>query len=233
MRTLFSAALTTTLVFAATQTALAEKKCCKPSQKTCSKAVELFDGKSLEGWGYFLVEPDVKMQDVWSVKDGILVCKGEPMGYLHTKKNYKNFKLFVEWRWAPGQEPGNSGVLMRITGKPMALPRCVEAQLKHGSAGDIWAFQGFSVKGAEDRFKEVDHPKFGHLMGVQKEAGNEKEPGEWNKYEITLKGGKLNLVVNGKQVNQATDCDEVAGQIGFQSEGGEIHFRTIRLIPLK
>ena len=29
---------------------------------------------------------------VWSVQDGILVCKGEPMGYLCTKKEYENYK---------------------------------------------------------------------------------------------------------------------------------------------
>jgi hypothetical protein len=233
MHRTLTAVLTMLTAFALAQTAFAEKKCCKKPEKKCPEAVDLFDGKSLQGWGYFLVEPDVKMKDVWSVEDGLLVCKGEPMGYLHTKKDYENFKLIVEWRWAPGQEPGNSGVLLRITGKPMALPRCVEAQLKHGSAGDIWAFQGFTVAGPEERFKEIDHPELGHFMGVQKITGNEKEPGKWNKYEITLNGGKLTLKVNGKKVNQATDCDEVAGQIGFQSEGGEIHFRTIKLVPLK
>lgn len=194
--------------------------------------VDLFNGKDLTGWQHYLVEPDVKMEDVWSVKDGLLVCKGEPMGYLATKESYKNFKLIVEWRWPAGKEPGNSGVLMRITGEPMALPRCVEAQLRHGDAGDIWAFQGFKVKGDTARYREVNHPEFGHLVGVSKATGNEKEPGEWNKYEITLQGGKLTLVVNGKTVNEGTDCDVIAGHIGLQSEGGEIHFRTVRLIPL-
>jgi hypothetical protein len=194
--------------------------------------IELFNGKDLTGWHHFLVEPDVTMEDVWSVKDGLLVCKGEPMGYLATKANYKNFKLIVEWRWPAGQEPGNSGVLMRITGEPMALPRCVEAQLMHGSAGDIWAFQGFQVKGDAARFREVSHPEFGDLMGVSKITGNEKDPGEWNKYEITLQGGDLTLIINGQKVNECTDCDVIAGQIGLQSEGGEIHFRTVKLIPL-
>lgn len=51
--------------------------------------------------------------------------------------------LSFEWRWAPGSEPGNSGVLLRIAGEPETfMPKCVEAQLKHGSAGDIWAFYG-------------------------------------------------------------------------------------------
>lgn len=195
-------------------------------------ATALFNGKDLSGWTFFLEKPELKMEDVWSVQDGILVCRGEPMGYLATKERFKNFQLVVEWRWPPGKEPGNSGVLMRITGEPMVLPKCVEAQLMHGNAGDIWAFQGFRVKGDAARSREVDHDTFGHLVGVAKIEGNEKPPGEWNKYEITLKGGKLTVIVNGKLVNEATDCDQVAGQIAVQSEGGEIQFRTISIVPL-
>jgi hypothetical protein len=225
MRSFLGILVTCVVAFGLTSTTLAAEKCCEP--------VNLFNGECLDGWEHFLVEPDKKMEDVWSVKDGLLVCKGEPMGYLCTKKKFENFKLIVQWRWAPGQEPGNSGVLLRITGKPMALPRCVEAQLKSGSAGDIWAFQGFQVKGDAGRFKEIDHPTFGKFMGVGKIKANEKTPGEWNKYEITLDGDKLTLVVNGEKVNEAHGCDPGAGKVGFQSEGGEIQFKTIQLVPLK
>ena len=196
------------------------------------EAIALFNGKDLAGWEYFLVNPDVKMADVWSVKDGVLICKGEPVGYLATEKLFKNFKLVVQWRWAPGKEPGNSGVLLRITGKPMMLPKCVEAQLKSGDAGDIWAFQGFKVEGDAERFREVEVAEIGRFVGVTKKMANEKQPGEWNEYEITMQGGKLILEVNGKTVNECRGCDVVAGRIGLQSEGGEIHFRTVKLLPL-
>ncbi len=76
---------------------------CLPLTTTAQekKVIELFNGKDLAGWEYYLVDENVKMDDVWSVKDGVLVCKGEPMGYLATKQEFKNFKLVVEWRWAP------------------------------------------------------------------------------------------------------------------------------------
>ena len=198
------------------------------------KAVELFNCKCLAGWDCFLADPNVKMEDVWSVKDGVLVCKGEPLGYLFTKEEYTNYKLIVEWRWAPGKEPGNSGVLLRIVGDSISfLPKCVEAQLKSGDAGDIWAFYGAKVKGDEERMRVIkDHELLGDFAGVGKIKGNEKPPGEWNKYEITFDGGDLTLVVNGEKVNQATGCDAVPGRIGLQSEGGEIHFRTVKLIPI-
>lgn len=196
------------------------------------ESVDLFDGKSLAGWEYFLVEPGAKMADVWSVRDGLLVCKGEPMGYLATKSEYANFRLVVEWRWAPGKPAGNSGVLMRITGKPQALPRCVESQLRSGDAGDIYGFHGFPVKGDPARSISKESDLFGKLSGVKKIKGNENEPGKWNRMEITLTGGDIRVLVNGEKVNEATGCDIVAGKIGLQSEGGEIHFRTVRLSPL-
>ncbi|NLX98196.1 MAG: DUF1080 domain-containing protein [Rhodopirellula sp.] len=203
------------------------------AEEKLGNEVQLFNGKNLDGWEYFLVEPDVKMQDVWSVQDGILVCKGEPMGYLATEKTYKDFKLIVEWRWAPGKEAGNSGVLMRITGEPMGLPRCVEAQLKHGNAGDIWGFRGFDLKGDAERFVQKQSEKIGDFVGVGRMGGKEKEPGQWNQFSITLDEGQLTILLNGQLVNQATKCDNVAGKIGLQSEGGEIHFRTVKLIPIE
>lgn len=74
--------------------------------------INLFNGSDLSGWEYFLVDSNAVMEDVWSVEDGILVCQGEPRGYLQTENGYENFQLVVEWRWP--EEPGNSGVLMRI-----------------------------------------------------------------------------------------------------------------------
>ena len=38
--------------------------------------------------------------------------------------------------------------------------------------------------------------------------------------------------VSCEKVNEATDCDVLAGSIGLQSEGGEIHFRKIKLTKL-
>lgn len=202
------------------------------SPASAAETKAMFDGKSLEGWDFFLQDSDAKMEDVWSVRDGMIICKGKPMGFLATKEKFKDFKLVVEWRWAPGTKQDsrpNSGVLLRITGEKKMLPKCVEAQLMSGSAGDIWAFEGFKVQGDEGRFREIPNRQ---MCGLSKIEGAEKELGEWNKYEITLVGDKLTLVVNGKKVNECTGCDEVAGQIGLQSEGGPIHFRKVEVTPM-
>lgn len=196
-------------------------------------AIELFDGESLDGWAHHVVEPDVPLEAVWSVRDGLLVGLGEPLGYLYTKDAFTSFELVVEWRWAPGTEPGNSGVLMRIGGEPKGIPESYEAQLKSGDAGDLYGFWGRPLEGDAARAHAVEgHELLGDLSGLRKIEGNENPPGEWNRYEIRFDGPDLVVHVNGKKVNEATGAAVVAGPIGFQSEGGEIHFRRITLTPL-
>jgi len=196
---------------------------------SAAESIKLFNGNDLSGWTYFLVDDSASMEDVWSVEDGLLVCQGKPGGYLATKDEFESFKLVVEWRWPA--EPGNSGVLMRVTGEPKMLPNCVEAQLKHGDAGDMYGFQGFKIDGEKSR--RFDNPNaVGGLRGLKKITGNENPPGEWNRYDITAEGAKITLVVNGKKVNEATGCDVRSGQIGLQSEGGVIQFRTVTLTPI-
>jgi hypothetical protein len=94
----------------------------------------------------------------------------------------------LEWRWAPGTEPGNNGVLLRIASDPISfLPKCAEAQLRHGDAGDIWGFYGFKLKGDAARWRDIKgHAQLGDFWGVGKIKNAEKEAGEWNLYEIMM-----------------------------------------------
>jgi hypothetical protein len=192
--------------------------------------LDLFNGRDLTGWKAFLVEPGVAMEEVWTVRDNLLICKGEPLGYLYTEKEFTNYRLIVEWRWAPETEPGNSGVLLRVNGEPKAIPRSIEAQLKSGSAGDLYGFHGMKIDGAEDRkSSQAGHELLGDFVGLSKLEANENEPGEWNRYEITVDGPSITASVNGKKLNEASGADVLAGPIGLQSEGGEIHFRKVQL----
>jgi hypothetical protein len=222
-------------IFTATVTAgLLLMSCTKNITKTITAetSTSLFNGTDLSGWSHVLVGEGVRKEDVWSVRDGVLVCKGSPLGYLHTNSSHQDFTLTLEWRWAPGSEPGNSGVLLRIAGEPATfMPKCVEAQLKHENAGDIWAFYGASIQGDPARVQQVTgHKDLGDFKGVKKLKAAEKPPGEWNLYEIKVSGGNIELKVNGETVNQASGLDVLAGPIGLQSEGAEIHFRNIKLV---
>jgi hypothetical protein len=170
---------------------------------------------------------------VWSVKEGAIICQGEPMGYLFTEQSFTNYRLEVEYRWAPGKTPGNSGIFGRITGESRPLPRCIETQLKHGNAGDLYGFHGLKIAGDPARFKSVTgHAIGGDLTGISRIIGNERPAGAWNKVVIKAEGPILMVWFNGKLVNTARDAEAVAGPVGLQSEGGEVHFRNVRITPL-
>jgi hypothetical protein len=192
-----------------------------------------FNGRDLAGWAYRLEDPAVPMEAVWSVRDGLLVCRGKPLGYLATAQSYTNVRVVVEWRWAPGTEPGNSGVLLRINGEPRALPRCLEAQLQHGNAGDLLGLHGMGLNGDPERLEKIPgHALAGDVTILRKRAALEKPPGEWNRYVIELRDDSLRAWINGQLANEATGCEILPGPVGFQSEGGEIHFRKIEVTPL-
>lgn len=195
--------------------------------------ISLFNGVNLDGWRFHVVDPDVAVEEVWSVRDGLLVCTGQPFGYLYTENTFTNFQLVVEWRWPEGEEPTNSGVLLRMDETPRSfLTYGVEAQLRHGSAGDIIGFYGFEVSGDEERYSESPHDVLEYVQRVAKIRNAERPAGEWNEYVITLQDDKLDLVVNGIKVNHAHGLTVVPGAVGLQSEGGPIHFRTVTLTPL-
>ncbi len=184
----------------------------------------LFNGKDLGGLVAIVPEASkagMKPEDVWSVKDGVLICKGNPSGYIRTADTYQNFILRLQWRWAA--QPGNSGVLVRMVGEDKVWPKSFEAQLHSGSAGDIIGIGEFGFKGDSGRTSG---------RRTTKTHAAERSPGEWNEYEIIMNGGDAILIVNGEELNRATGVEQARGPIALQSEGAEIHFRDIRLIPL-
>ncbi|MBA4683921.1 MAG: DUF1080 domain-containing protein [Planctomycetes bacterium] len=180
----------------------------------------LFNGRNLDGWDAFLNGSETKDQ-VWSVKDGILTCKGTPAGYIYTQKDYQDFVLELDWRWDPvTKKEGNSGVLFRKIGEHKVWPRSIEAQLMSKNAGDFWNIGEFVMTADPGRTNG---------RNTKKTEMAEYPVGEWNRYEIHCIGGTVTLIVNGKVVNQATDCEQVAGPICLQSEGTPIQFRDIRI----
>jgi hypothetical protein len=194
--------------------------------RAANDVVALFNGKDLHGWTYRLAKPEVRGSDVWSIKDGVLHCTGEPAGYLITKQNdFENYILTVQWRWP--EKGGNNGVLVHITtpGEIDVWPKCFEVQLQSGSAGELWTI-GTTL--------EVKHPTT-HVEDRRHKneiRGAEKPLGEWNTMEITCVGNEIDVKVNGYLVNSATKLSQHRGAIALQSEGTPIEFRAIVLAKL-
>ncbi|MDR1963552.1 MAG: DUF1080 domain-containing protein [Planctomycetaceae bacterium] len=197
-------------------------------------SVNLFEKTNLSEWDFHTDKTGVAVGEIYSFTgDGVLLCKGEPFGWLGTKEVYKNFKLSVGYRWSEGVKPTNSGIFLRLNKQPEKtfLPRCVEVQLASKSAGDLYGFHGMKLPApggvAEGRASARDGgEKFGSVNGLKKIADLEKEPGQWNTLDILCCNGLIVIVVNGQIVNWATDAEQTPGKIGFQSEGGPIEFRN-------
>ncbi len=199
------------------------------------EAKRLFNDRDLTGWTPYLwdrgqnrEDTTTPASDVWSVRDGMLICQGRPTGYLRTNEQYHDYRLTLEWRWPEGSTGGNNGVLVHTT-TPNALgqwPKSIEVQLAHGNAGDFW------VIGSELDVENEAERKLGrrHLNLTD---DSEKPIGQWNQMEITCRGTEILVKVNGVEVNHATNCSETKGFISLQSEGAEVHFRNMVLTPLR
>jgi hypothetical protein len=201
----------------------------------------LFNGKDFDGWQAFSRETkdaptkSVEPGRTWSVADGgILKCTGKPTGYLATKTEHADYTLQLQWRYPKDLKAGNSGVLVHCQKDDVVWPKCVELQLRSGRAGDFWLQTAADVKLTvpADR-RDADDKTIRHIWRSPKDGDVEKAFGEWNDLEVTCTGGSISARVNGKLVNEGTECNLRKGRIALQSEGTEIHFRNIRFKPLR
>jgi hypothetical protein len=219
-------------VFFAAAACLAAFSICADANQKRSNTIELFSAAAETDWTMVAKESKVGPSAIYEHRDNVLVIKAGPKGYLRTKKSYTNFALELEWRRPEGKQPGRGGILIRATGQDQIWPKSLEAQLNAGGVGDFWGLNGYRLAGPAERFEQIEHDQFGTLRNLAKIENAEKPVGQWNTYEVIAKGGEVTLKINDHVVNQATDCDIVAGTICLTAEGDEIHFRNVRLTPL-
>jgi hypothetical protein len=181
------------------------------------KAVRIFNGRDLSGW----VPSSEKLKDTFGVKDGVITNTGRPAGYIRTTKDYINYVVRLQMRHI---KPGNSGLLVQMTGPDKVWPKSIEAQGMSNSMGDIWNIDKVRMKVDPDRTKG--------RRTVKLNPSNEKPIGQWNEYEVFLNSGDLRIYVNRLLQNVAAECEQVPGKICLQSEGSPKEFRNVVLIPI-
>ena len=195
---------------------------------------DLFNGKDLTGW------VDVNTSDkTWSVKDGILICSGKPIGVMRSEKQYENFILHIEWKHM--KAGGNSGVFAwcdAIPGKNR-LPKGMEIQMldlewvtlrtKNGK-GPHKGYVSGELFGAGGLKAIPDNPRGSRSMSYEFRC---KGKGEWNTYVVVCVDGTIKLSINGKFVNGMRESSVRKGYLCLESEGSEIHFRNIKIMELQ
>ncbi|NLX13783.1 MAG: DUF1080 domain-containing protein [Phycisphaerales bacterium] len=176
----------------------------------------LFDGQTLNGWTTLL-------QDAggWIVHDGLLHCTGVHGPWLRTRQTFDDFILRIEFKIEPN---GNSGVFLRAPLDGRASRFGMEIQI--------------SGKEPDSLNK---HKSTGAIYAVLPPLGNTSNPpGQWNYAEITCRGSRVTMTING-QPAQNLDMNDVPelhnrlrrGVIGLQDHGNKVWFRNIRIKCLK
>jgi len=161
--------------------------------------ITLFDGTSTKGWhsyGLNTVGP------IWQVQDGALYAdttkkvKGSHGNNdLVTDEEYENYHLKLEWKISPN---GNSGIVFGIKEDSTLYKNTYNTGLE---------MQVLDNNGHPDA-KIIKH-RAGDLYDLISSSKETVKPvGEWNKAEIILKDGKLDLLLNDTTVVSTTMWDD-------------------------
>ena len=123
LRNTFAAAVLALLMIG-TEACSSSKQTRSASGVGSSNAIQLFNGKNLDGWYSFIKDRgrDADVKKVFTVSDGLIHISGEEYGSIVTEKEYDNYKLVVEFKWGTKTyEPRidrarDNGVLIHSTG---------------------------------------------------------------------------------------------------------------------
>ena len=204
------------------------------------KSQSLFNGKDLIGWTMDVPAHDKKpdLPKPFIVRDGMLVSLGKPFGHLLTEKEYENYRLIVEYRFAG--KPGNCGVLVhasKLRNLYKMYPQSIEVQMNHTHAGDFWCIvENIEVpnmitrRGAKEKWG-ITEGKARRILNLT--DGSEKPVGEWNRMKIQCLGDEVKVWVNSELVNHGHSCTAKRGKLSIQAEGSEVEFRRLDLTTIQ
>jgi hypothetical protein len=162
----------------------------------------LFDGKNTDN---FSPIGDAN----WRLENGILVAdKASKISYMVSKQDYADFELRAEF-WV--SDDANSGVFIR----------CTDPNLVNGK-------NAYEV----NIFDTRPDPKYatGAIVDVASSSQVIKAGGKWNLFEITAKGPRFDVTLNGiKSVVGANDSKHAKGRIALQYGQGVVKFRKVEI----
>lgn len=167
-----------------------------------------------------------------------------------------------EKTWPPREKATmDSGILLHCVGEDGAAGgvwlESIECQMIEGGTGDFILVKGKNQPTLAATVKKIGNQWYYDPDGVAKEFKGgrinwwgrdpdwrdvkgfrgkndvEKPVGEWNTLECICDGDTITVVLNGKIVNKGTGASHKRGKILFQSEGAEVFFRRIDLLPVK
>jgi hypothetical protein len=198
-----------------------------PPRQGKSETIKLFNGKNLDGWeGY---------EDLWSVKDGVIVAKNtKPLKvstYLVTKRKFSDFRLIFAAKLVESEM--HSGVaLWGQLFVPKEVKDAAAEKAQYTYQGQLVMFpSGWGLFDLYRRMGAINPSK--EIRDVAAKAGKQHD---WNDMEILAQGNRIRLAVNGQAVLDWRDPDPkliAEGPIGLQLHSNtvpqEVHFKGLTL----
>ncbi|MGB8957999.1 MAG: family 16 glycoside hydrolase [Candidatus Aminicenantales bacterium] len=186
----------------------------------------LFNARDLDGW-----TGDTKG---YAAEDGKIVIHPElGSGNLYTAKEYADFVLRFEFKLTPA---ANNGLGVRAPLEGDAAYAGMEIQILEDGSPVYWGLRPYQYHGS--------------IYGVvAARRGFLRPPGEWNAEEVTVKGRRVRVVVNGSTAvdadldaasaggtidgNEHPGLKRESGHIGFLGHGSIVEFRNLRLKEIR
>ena len=179
----------------------------QPYGDTGANWVTLLDGTTgLDNW--------IRVGDAnWRAVDGTIQADqktDKANSFLVTKNSYTDFRIRAEF-WV--SDDANSGIYMRCADTKNLTDRtCYEANI----------------------YDQRPDPTFGtgsivHLSPV---SPMPKAGGKWNTYDVTVKGSRVTVRLNGVVTADIQDSKLTSGPIALQYAAGVVKFRKVQITPL-
>jgi hypothetical protein len=169
------------------------------SAQAAGEWTTLFDGNTLKGW-------DVVGDANWEVADGVIQAN-KGTGFLVTPVPYRDFQITAEF-WVT--DDANSGIFIRCSDPKM-----------------ISATNAYEVN-IYDKRPDPTY-RTGGIVDVAKPSVVINTGGKWNTYDITAKGPKMTVILNGMKVVDAEDSKHPDGRVALQYGAGTVKFRNVRI----
>jgi len=186
--------------------------------------VDITPGADLKGWYRVPVPPNGKLgRDQWHVDPArkVLICDGDgghDMLLMDREIGDAIFHFECCYTKVEGKTGYNSGAYVRNS-----KDGAIWHQAQFGDAKDGYLFGETPVPDSKKKFFNTK---------AQVTDMRVKPAGEWNTLEVTARGKKLTLWVNGAVTCEFDECGQPEGRLGLEGEGYRIEFRNLKLKTL-
>jgi hypothetical protein len=185
----------------------------------------IFNGRDFTGWAGPTNE--------YEIVNGAIQCRPKKGGTIHTTGEYTDFMARLQIKLPPG---GNNGLAIRYPG---------EGDTAYGGMCEIQVLDDNYEKATGEKIDP--RQAHGSAYGMVAAARGYQHPiREWNFEEVTVKGSKIKVELNGTVI---LDCDlstvkeymgghahpgkdRTKGYFGFAGHNDPVAFRNIQIKPL-